>query len=115
MRKTLFKIWKVLLVPVSILFLIHFLKDITQDVLRISSFLDVLGDIKEDLSGLKQWQLAIFYWAWVNQFLLQPVLAFLVLKILKNRDFSRTDILVAGILIYFTVLFYWSFNLVDYL
>jgi len=34
---------------------------------------------------------------------------------LKNRDFSRTDILVAGILIYFTVLFYWSFNLVDYL
>lgn len=115
MKKIFFKFWKIFLVPVSIYFLLHFFKDITQDILFMPSFLDVLGDIKEDLSRLIEWQKVFYYWAWVNQFLLQPVLAFLVIKILKNKDFSKTDIFIAAILVYFAALFYWSLNLANYL
>jgi|SRR3989344_3222143 len=41
---------KFLLWTIFVLILIHFLKDITQDILQISSPLDILGDAKEDLS-----------------------------------------------------------------
>ena len=47
----LFKIWRIFLPFLFLFVLIHFLKDITQDILGIKTPLDVFGDIKEDLSG----------------------------------------------------------------
>jgi len=48
----LLKAWRYFL-PILFLFvLVHFAKDITQDILKISTPLDIFGDAKEDLSGL---------------------------------------------------------------
>lgn len=44
-------IWRKILPVIFILVLVHFLKDITQDILHIATQLDRLGDVKEDLSG----------------------------------------------------------------
>lgn len=43
---------KVFLWIVFVVVAIHFAKDITQDILRIGSFLDVFGNVEEDLSFL---------------------------------------------------------------
>ena len=43
---------KVFLWIIFIVVTIHFAKDITQDVLRVGSFLDVFGNVEEDLSFL---------------------------------------------------------------
>lgn len=40
--------------------LIHFLKDITQDVLQVSTTLDMFGDIKENLEWLPAWAQNIY-------------------------------------------------------
>ncbi|MFH1841104.1 MAG: hypothetical protein ABH807_03045, partial [Candidatus Shapirobacteria bacterium] len=57
-----YKLWRKIL-PLILLFVsIHFLKDITQDVLRIPTFLDVFGDVKEDLSFLPDY-LRMFYYS----------------------------------------------------
>lgn len=47
----LYLLWRKLLPPVFIVVFVHFLKDITQDILHISTPLDLLGDVKEDLFG----------------------------------------------------------------
>lgn len=52
MKARLFRLWRFLLPFFFIFFLIHFLKDITQDILVIRTPLDILGDVKEDLSFL---------------------------------------------------------------
>lgn len=46
------KIWRKILPFVWIIVFIHFLKDITQDILQIPTFLDIFGNIQEDLSNL---------------------------------------------------------------
>lgn len=45
---------KFLLWLIFVAILIHFLKDITQDILQISTPLDIFGNVKEDLSGFPQ-------------------------------------------------------------
>lgn len=47
---TFYKVWRKILPILYIFILIHFLKDITQDMLKISTPLDLLGDVHEDLS-----------------------------------------------------------------
>ena len=48
----LFKVWRFVLPFLLLFVLIHFLKDITQDILKIQTPLDIFGDVKEDLSSL---------------------------------------------------------------
>ena len=52
MENIFYKIWKVLLPFIYLFVLIHFTKDITQDILKISSPLDIFGDAQEDISFL---------------------------------------------------------------
>jgi len=46
------RIWKKLLPLFFVFVLVHFLKDLTQDIFKIATPLDLLGDAKEDLSQL---------------------------------------------------------------
>ena len=62
MNNCISKITKIFLGIVYIFVFIHFLKDITQDILRISSPLDMFGDIKEDISFLPPAYQFIFYY-----------------------------------------------------
>ena len=56
------KIIKFFLIFIYIFILIHFLKDITQDILRLPSPLDMFGDIKEDISFLPPVLQHFFYY-----------------------------------------------------
>lgn len=46
---------KTLLVLLWLVVTIHFLKDITQDILQIPTLLDTFGDVVENLSWLPRW------------------------------------------------------------
>jgi hypothetical protein len=48
MKKTLF-------ILLWVFITIHFFKDITQDILRVPTFLDTFGDVVENLSWLPIW------------------------------------------------------------
>lgn len=43
-KEKIFKLWKLILTPVYIFVVFHFLKDITQDMLQIPTILDFLGN-----------------------------------------------------------------------
>jgi len=52
MNKIPKKAKRLFLLFVFVVILIHFFKDITQDLLKVPTVLDNLGDVKEDLSSL---------------------------------------------------------------
>jgi len=97
--------WKIILVPVFIFFCLHFLKDITQDILRMPTFLDKMGDLRENVSSLSEWLLWLYHWAWVNAFLLEAVIITLILKKWKQASFTKLDILIIGSLLYQFIMF----------
>ncbi len=47
--KKLYKLWRLFLPFLFIFISIHFIKDITQDILQIKTPLDIFGDVQEDL------------------------------------------------------------------
>lgn len=49
-----------LLLVLWLIVLIHFLKDITQDLLQITTVLDIFGDAKENLAWLPVWAQGIY-------------------------------------------------------
>lgn len=62
MKRYFIQIWKTILPFIFIFVLIHLLKDITQDILKVSSPLDVFGNIKEDTSFLPKFWQSVFYY-----------------------------------------------------
>ena len=62
--KSVFNIWRLLLPFLYIFILVHFLKDITQDILKISTPLDLFGDVKEDISFLSTTPDNFLLWSW---------------------------------------------------
>lgn len=111
MRKTLYKFWRLVLPILFCFFLIHFLKDITQDILKISTPLDLLGNVEEDLSQLPN----IFRLTFVGLGILSVFEElFLVISIpivLKRKKFTHLELMV--ILITIAILLY--FLLVTFL
>lgn len=102
--KNKFTLWKIILVPIFILLLLHFLKDITQDVLGIPTILDLMGNIQEDISGFSQWLVWLYHWAWVNAFFIQPILLYLISKTWRSEKFGNNDKVILGLLGYIGVL-----------
>jgi len=103
--------WKIFLFPLGILFLLHFAKDITQDVLGISTFLDKLGDLKEDASHLPDWLLWIYHWGWVNATLAQPLIAFFVFQTWRKDKFNKYDLYIVSLVGFFLIMFLWAYFL----
>jgi hypothetical protein len=71
--------------------LIHFIKDITQDIFRISSPMDKFGNIEENISFLPVFlQKAYFYGLGGLSFLAEILLLVYLPKIIIERS-TRTD------------------------
>lgn len=98
-RTKLHLIWKVFLIPIFFVVLLHFIKDITQDILGINTILDVLGNINEDISRFPEWLLWFYHWAWINAFFINLLLILIIPKKFVEKNFSKLDkLIVVGLL-----------------
>jgi len=112
-KKKLFKIWRFILPFLFIFFLIHFLKDITQDILKITTPLDIFGDAKEDLSFLSPTLQNIFLYGLGGlSFLAEIFLLISIPVVLKRKKFSKLE-KVVFITIVLLVLFFIICTLLD--
>ena len=95
-----------ILVFIWIFIFIHFLKDITQDILGITSPLDMFGDVKEDISFLPYYlQLFFYYGLGGFSFVVEAFLLIAIPKIIWGKQASKLRKLVfAGILYLFIFL-----------
>lgn len=67
--------------------MIHFFKDITQDILRIPTFLDLFGDVKEDISFLpNNLQLFFYYGLGGLSFIIEGFLLIAIPKVLFIKE-----------------------------
>ena len=98
---------QVFLTLLFIFFGIHFLKDITQDILRIQTPLDLLGDVKEDLSAFSPFVQKLFYSFGVLSFIGEFFVLFSVPIVIKRKAVTRLEaaiyIVVVLILLFFLV------------
>ena len=81
------------------------MKDITQDLLGISTFLDVFGDVKEDLAGFSTSFVWFYHWFMVNTFFIEIALLFIIPKTWRRKTFSKMDIAIFVMMIYLVVAF----------
>lgn len=90
----------------------HFLKDITQDILKIPTFLDLMGDVNEDLSVLpgflRQGFLILGYSSFLAELFLLAAIPFIILK----KSSVRLEKIVWGCVI-FLILYLLSATLLD--
>lgn len=104
------KFWRKILPILWIVVFIHFLKDITQDILQISTFLDWFGNIQEDLSGLSNFFRILITTAGILSVFAEMFLLISIPIIKKRSYFSKLEVWVIGVvifmLIYFSVVFF---------
>lgn len=104
MNKLAFRIWRAVLPFLYIFIFIHFLKDITQDILRISTPLDIFGDVKEDISFLsKPLQLIFYYGLGGFSFIIEAFLLIAIPKIIRRRQITFLEKFVIGGILYLLV------------
>jgi hypothetical protein len=94
-----------LLSLIWVITLIHFLKDITQDILKIPTILDVFGNIQEDLSHLPHWLQLFIFSAGVGSFLAEIFLLISIPLIKCRRETSTLEKWVAGVVIFMLIYF----------
>ena len=91
-RTNLFKIWRFILPFIFIFVLIHFAKDITQDVLQVNTFLDVFGDAHEDLSFLpKPFPMIFTYGLGGLSLFVELFLLISIPIVLRRKKFSKLE------------------------
>ena len=104
----MFKVWRLFL-PIFFLFvLIHFLKDITQDILKISTPLDIFGNVKEDISKLSPTAQNLYLYGFgVLSFLAEVFLLISIPVLWKRKTFSNLEmyivIITSLLLLFFLV------------
>jgi len=83
----------------------HFLKDITQDILQIPTFLDWFGNIQEDLSGLPRVvQDSIIASGYLSFF--GEILLLIAIPIVRKRNsFSKLEAWVIGVVVFMLIYF----------
>lgn len=104
-NKKLFLFWKIVSVPLLAGILIHFFKDITQDFLGISTILDKLGNIQEDISKFPEALRQFYDWAIFNTYLFELILIFTIPQTWKRKSFSKIDIFNLVLILYITIMF----------
>jgi hypothetical protein len=105
MENKLLKTWRYFCLFIAIVLFVHFLKDITQDILKISTPLDKLGNIIEDLSKIPTWVQLLYFSLWIIGTLLQPFFSILLFRNWNNNHFSTYDKVLLIIIIYLSILF----------
>lgn len=93
------------LIVIWIVVLIHFLKDITQDILHLATFLDVFGNIQEDVHRLPDWVQKIVYGAGVISFLAEIFLLIAIPIARRKIQFSRLERWIVGVIVFMLIYF----------
>jgi hypothetical protein len=102
----IYKIWRFLLPIIFIFILIHFLKDITQDILKISTPLDMLGDVVENLSGFSYLGKNIYIYGFgYFSFLVEIFLLFSIPVVLRRKSLSKLEKFAIFAFIYLAIYF----------
>jgi len=99
------KVRSFLLNLIWVVTLIHFLKDITQDILRISTVFDVFGNIQEDLSGLPYLGQVLILSAGIGSFLAELFLLISIPIIKRRRETTTLEKWVVGVVIFMLIYF----------
>jgi len=81
-----FKIRKLIIWIILIFTTLHLIKDITQDILNIPTFLDYFGNIQEDLSRQAPIIAAIFYFFAYLSFIVEMIIIILGLRYTIKMD-----------------------------
>lgn len=105
MKQRIIKVRKYILIIIFGFTAIHFLKDITQDILNISTPLDALGDVKEDLSMFPGYLQGLFQFLGYASFIAEAFLLLSIPKIFYRKTVTQLEkavyIVVAILLLYF--------------
>lgn len=105
------KYTRILLLIVWIIVLVHFLKDVTQDLFGLATILDNLGNIEEDISSFPLWLEYLYHWAMVNTVIGEIILIMLIPKYIFKAISSLEKRLIIGFLIYIPVMFFIAYLL----
>lgn len=112
MRKYLRKIWQFSLLVIFLVIFVHFLKDITQDILKVPTFLDLLGNVNEDLSVFPLIVRQIIIAFGLVSFVLEAFLIIAIPKVIKNKENSKLEkFVIASVL--FLIIYFISVTLMD--
>jgi len=102
---------KILLLLAWIIVVVHLIKDITQDLLGISSVLDNLGNIEEDTSSFPLWLEYLYHWAMINTVIGEAILIYLIPKYIFKSVTKLERILIIVFLIYIPFMFFIAYLL----
>jgi len=91
LRVKVYKLWRTLLPFLYVVVLIHFLKDITQDILKISTPLDLLGDVKEDISIFPIFFQNLFISLGIGSFIAEFFLLVAIPVVIRRREASLLE------------------------
>ncbi len=101
------KFINIVLIIILIFFFTHFLKDVTQDILKIKTPLDYLGNVNEDLSLFNPFIKNLFnitaYLSFIGEFFLIITIPIYLFCNKKNYLLKYIWIIIASILMYFLV------------
>ncbi len=73
---------------VFILVCVHFLKDLTQDILKIPTILDLLGNVNEEISGFPLILQATFIGLSYASYIAEIFLIGAIPLVLRNREYA---------------------------
>lgn len=105
-KNKLLKIWQKFLIVVFVFVIVHFAKDITQDILRISTPLDIFDDVKEDLSFLpSSLQNIYLYGLGGLSFLAELILILTIPGVWSEEKVSKKGKLVMFLLLFLLTFF----------
>lgn len=100
MSTKIYKFWKKILPILYIVILIHLLKDITQDILKIHTFLDLMGDAKEDISSFPLVVQNIFSLLGYGSFVVEIALLISIPIIFKRKQLTTLEIIVIMMILF---------------
>ena len=84
-----------------------FLKDITQDILKIPTPFDLLGDVKEDLSSFLDFTQNLFTFLGVGSFIAEAFLLISIPIVLKRKGSAFLEkvvlVVILSLLLFFLV------------
>lgn len=112
MKKYLHKFWHFFLPIIFLIVFVHLLKDITQDILKVPTFLDLLGNVNEDLSVFPSFIRQIITALGFVSFGIEAFLIVAIPKVIKNKENSKLEKYVVGTLL-FLIIYFISVTLMD--
>lgn len=103
----IFKWWRKILPVLLVLVFIHFFKDITQDILKISTPLDLFGDVKEDLSSFPAFFQKLFVLLGIGSFIAEIFLLTSIPIVIRRKTVTLLEKIIWVVLfllfIYFLI------------